>query len=75
VFFSVLKKIVQGFIDATMKRSTRRTPAMILRRAMTGEPSDISVVGVDFQTLELTLSYINTFPAIEHCCSHLIPAA
>ena len=35
------KKIFQGFMDATMRRSMRRNPTMKLIGTMTGDPSGI----------------------------------
>jgi hypothetical protein len=51
-------------MDAMMKRSTRRNPTIILRRTMTGEPSDNSGSGRVPSDIGDDPELLNHFPPI-----------
>jgi hypothetical protein len=57
-----------------MKRSTRRTPTIILRRTMTGEPSDISGSGRVLSDIGDDPELLTHFPQLTQMFSHLISA-
>jgi len=65
--YSFQKKIFYGFLSATMTKSTRRNPTIILRRTMTGDSSDWgrepSDIGVKPDLCRLTI-----LPLRHDCC-------
>ena len=58
-----------------MKSSTRRNPTMILRRTITGEPSDISCSGRVFSDIGVEPELLTHFPQSTQLFSHLILSA
>jgi len=71
------KKIGWDFLVATMTRSTRRNLTIILRRTMSGEPSDISGSGRGFSDIgvEPDPAVLTFFHQLTQLFSHLILAA
>jgi len=69
-----VKKVFQGFIVATMRRSMRRNPMMILRGTMTGDLSGVGGIfpdiGVDMTNFSCPFFPLSdTIALLPHLCS------